>query len=132
MAIVTQYVKQPWVIVLLSALLLVAVDLVLDPVFVHLGIWIWITPGFYYGVPISNYVGWLFTGLVSAAILIILVRWRIGPAFQFPVFVAISLILILGFWSGYTLMIGLVIPFVMSVFLLGFLIWSFIKHWPTE
>jgi uncharacterized membrane protein len=81
MAIVTQYVKKLWLIILLSALLLVAVDLVLDPVFVHLGIWIWITPGFYYGVSISNYIGWFFKGLISAAILLILLRWRIGPTF---------------------------------------------------
>ncbi len=132
MAVVTQYVQKPWKIILLSGFLLVVVDLVLDPVFVHLGIWIWITPGIYYGVPLSNYIGWFFTGLISAAILLVLLRWRIEPSCQFPVFAAISLILILGFWSGYTLWTGLVIPFVVSLFLLGLIIWSFIKFWPIE
>jgi len=132
MAVVTQYVQRPWKIILLSGFLLVVVDLVLDPIFVHLGVWIWITPGIYYGVPLSNYIGWFFTGLISAAILLVLLRWRIGPSCQFPIFVAISLILILGFWSGYTLWIGLVIPFVVSLFLLVFIIWSFIKFWPIK
>ncbi|WP_211338318.1 bisanhydrobacterioruberin hydratase [Haloterrigena salifodinae] len=43
----------------------VAVDLVLDPAAVAIGFWAYIPPGGYYGVPASNYVGWLLSGTVA-------------------------------------------------------------------
>ena len=47
----------PWV--LGSALLLVLMDGVLDPGAAALGFWVWPEGGLYYGVPVSNYLGWL-------------------------------------------------------------------------
>ncbi|TFF91707.1 carotenoid biosynthesis protein, partial [Candidatus Thorarchaeota archaeon] len=52
------------IILPLSALLLVFVDLVLDPAAVVLNIWVWLEPGPYYGIPITNYTGWFVTALV--------------------------------------------------------------------
>ncbi|ADB61576.1 carotene biosynthesis associated membrane protein [Haloterrigena turkmenica DSM 5511] len=43
----------------------VAVDLVLDPAAVAIGFWAYVPPGSYYGVPASNYVGWLLSGTVA-------------------------------------------------------------------
>ena len=52
-------------VVCLSALAMTAWDLFLDPMMVSWGIWDWDHPGAYYGVPWTNFIGWL---LVSALV----------------------------------------------------------------
>ena len=46
-----------------------AVDLVLDPGAVALGFWAYGAGGAYYGVPASNYAGWLLSGTVAVVAL---------------------------------------------------------------
>ncbi|WP_255682173.1 bisanhydrobacterioruberin hydratase [Natrinema sp. SYSU A 869] len=46
----------------------VAVDLVLDPGAVAIGFWEYVPPGGYYGVPASNYWGWLLSGTVAVVL----------------------------------------------------------------
>jgi uncharacterized membrane protein len=50
---------------LLSALAFTAWDLFLDPQMVGWGFWVWEIPGQYFGIPLSNYFGWI---VVSALI----------------------------------------------------------------
>jgi putative membrane protein len=45
-----------------SALILVWMDTVLDPGATSLGFWVWPGGGAYYGVPVSNFAGWLLSG----------------------------------------------------------------------
>ncbi|UPW02322.1 carotenoid biosynthesis protein [Halorussus gelatinilyticus] len=53
----------------LAALAVVlVVDLVLDPAAVGLGFWTYDGGGFYYGVPLSNFLGWILSGLVAVSI----------------------------------------------------------------
>lgn len=54
-----------------SALAMTAWDLYLDPQMVGWGFWVWENPSGYFGIPWSNYFGWL---LVSA-----LVTWAANP-----------------------------------------------------
>jgi hypothetical protein len=55
--------------VMASALWLVLVDLVLDPVASGpLGFWRWEQPGAYFGVPTANFAGWFLVGLVAVRI----------------------------------------------------------------
>lgn len=49
---------------LLSALALTAWDLFLDPQMVGWGFWVWETPGIYFGIPLSNYLGWILTSFI--------------------------------------------------------------------
>jgi putative membrane protein len=51
--------------VVVSALAFTTWDLFVDPQMVQWGLWVWERPGVYFGVPLSNYGGWL---LVSALI----------------------------------------------------------------
>jgi len=44
------------------------VDLVLDPAAVAIGFWAYLPPGPYYGVPASNYAGWVLSGAVAVAL----------------------------------------------------------------
>ena len=45
----------------LSALAATAWDLVMDPIMVLGGHWVWEVQGAYFGIPLQNYVGWLAT-----------------------------------------------------------------------
>ncbi|MDZ7702195.1 MAG: bisanhydrobacterioruberin hydratase [Halobacteriales archaeon] len=49
----------------LALALVLAVDLVLDPAAVAIGFWAYPAAGAYYGVPASNYLGWLLSGAVG-------------------------------------------------------------------
>lgn len=49
---------------LVSGLVFTAWDLYLDPQWVARGLWIWETPGLYFGIPLSNYLGWVVTSAV--------------------------------------------------------------------
>lgn len=49
---------------LVSALVFTAWDLFLDPQWVARGLWTWETAGAYFGIPVSNYLGWLITSAV--------------------------------------------------------------------
>src|SRR5919112_833992 len=62
--------------VLYATLLLVWMDAVLDPGAASLGFWVWPQSGVYYGVPVSNYFGWLFSSSLAAVILLMLGRRR--------------------------------------------------------
>ncbi len=51
--------KQVFIVPLISAFLMVMWDLTVDPISSTLqGLWVWTTPGAYFGVPISNFLGW--------------------------------------------------------------------------
>ncbi|QLG48540.1 bisanhydrobacterioruberin hydratase [Natrinema halophilum] len=45
-----------------------AIDLVLDPGAVAIGFWTYTPPGGYYGVPVSNYWGWLLSSVVAVVL----------------------------------------------------------------
>lgn len=53
-----------------SVLLLVLQDALLDPAAVGLGFWSYAEGGVYHGVPLSNYLGWCFSGAVAQALLL--------------------------------------------------------------
>jgi putative membrane protein len=50
-----------------SLVILIGIDLVLDPAAVALGIWQY-QSGIYYGVPIQNFLGWLLSGAITLII----------------------------------------------------------------
>ncbi|QIN83727.1 carotenoid biosynthesis protein [Rubrobacter tropicus] len=102
--------------VLFSALLLVGIDAVLDPGATALGFWIWPEGGPYYGVPLSNFAGWLVSGAVSAALLLSVGRPRTPP----PPGSLDSLILATAFWTGTALFSGLIFPVLLGVLLFAF------------
>jgi lycopene beta-cyclase len=54
----------------LAPLALVAWDLGLDPLMVAKGFWTFSADGLYYGVPLSNFVGWYVSGFVLVWILV--------------------------------------------------------------
>lgn len=62
---------------LLGAVAAVVMDLILDPVAANIKeYWVWDGDGFYYGIPMSNFIGWFFIALTLHIIL-----W-VGIAFK--------------------------------------------------
>lgn len=89
-----------------TAVLLVLIDGVLDPGAAALGFWVWPEGGVYYGVPLSNYAGWLISGALASALLIAVGRPRGAP----PPGAVDSVILALSFWVGVAAFNGLLAP----------------------
>ena len=118
-AIAQRLAKNALAVVFLTATLNLLVDLVLDPAAVYSGFWFWVEPGVYYGVPIINFLGWIFTSVIYAGIIILFLNKAI-----LDVNLIQPLLPILSFWSGYTLLAGLMMPFILSVILL-FVYWFF-------
>lgn len=58
----------PLVRVASAVIAVVAVDAVLDPAAVAVGFWSYVPPGGYYGVPLSNYLGWVLSGTVAVVL----------------------------------------------------------------
>lgn len=106
--------------IIASALLLVVVDGVLDPGAVSLGFWVWPGGGPYYGVPLSNYGGWLISGLLASAILTAVGGPRFSTARIRPGLLD-SLILSLSLWLGVTVFSGLLFPAILAAALIAFL-----------
>ena len=96
-----------------STLVNVSIDLVIDPAAVHTGFWAWTNPGVYYGVPLVNFMGWVVTGFVYAAVFYLLAG--VEDDLPLPSSVSTSLIWILCFWTGYNLLNMLLIPAVLGV-----------------
>ncbi|NCG35516.1 MAG: carotenoid biosynthesis protein [Dehalococcoidales bacterium] len=49
---------------ILGAIIMVILDLVIDPIAVHvLKIWVWEDSGFYYNIPLHNFLGWFFLSI---------------------------------------------------------------------
>jgi len=57
-----------WSFIAITALAFTAWDLFLDPQMAGWGFWVWQPPGGYFGIPLSNYLGWL---VVSALLTLV-------------------------------------------------------------
>lgn len=105
--------------VLLSALLLVAIDAVLDPGAAALGFWSWPEGGPYYGVPLTNFAGWLLSGAASAALLLFVASPQTSP----PPGALDSAVLATAFWTGVALFSSLALPMLLGIVLFAFLLY---------
>jgi putative membrane protein len=106
--------KDPALWIGTTAVLLVGVDLAIDPGAVAAGFWAWDIPGAWYGVPVVNFLGWLFTGCITAAVLTALLGVVPGERGPPPLMVASSLLLALPLWAGYCAAKGLPIPAILG------------------
>ncbi|MFJ6001486.1 carotenoid biosynthesis protein [Arthrobacter sp. NPDC092385] len=107
--------------IVLGGLLLVVIDGVLDPGAVALGFWIWPGGGPYYGVPLSNYGGWLISGLIASA----LVTWIGGRRLTHEALrpgLLDSLLVSMFLWLGVCVFSGLVFPAVLAAALIVLLV----------
>jgi uncharacterized membrane protein len=65
---------------LLAAVIMTAWDLGMDPMMVHKQYWIWKVNGYYFGIPLQNYLGWLVTAFCFyVTYFAITRRWHAAP-----------------------------------------------------
>ncbi|MDG6243803.1 MAG: carotenoid biosynthesis protein [Methanolobus sp.] len=116
----------PLQIAILTTLLLLLADLVLDPAAVALQFWIWKEPGIFYGVPLMNFIGWVISGFVAAVIGVVMTRHELRE--DKPAALASSLLLIMFFWTGVCVYMKLLIPAFVGIAMIAFITWSTKGH----
>ncbi|HKH38243.1 MAG TPA: carotenoid biosynthesis protein [Rubrobacter sp.] len=104
--------------VLYATLLLVWMDAVLDPGAASLGFWVWPQGGVYYGVPLTNYAGWLLSGALATALLLATGRWSETPR---PALLD-SATIATSFWTGVAVLSGMFVPTLLGATLFAFLL----------
>ena len=97
-----------------ATLFLLLFDGVLDPGTVSQGFWKYHAGGLYYGVPLSNFGGWILSGLIGAAIFYFLSGKRI----DIPLTLVSSVTMIIAFWTSVCGFSGLWIPAILGAALL--------------
>jgi uncharacterized membrane protein len=55
-------------LVVFDGLFTVIIDLIMDPIQVHLGTWTWLDKGSYFGIPIGNFIGWFIVAILATGI----------------------------------------------------------------
>ena len=101
-----------------ATLLLVWMDAILDPGAASLGFWVWPQGGAYYGVPLSNYAGWLLSGALATTLLLTTGRWSETPR---PALLD-SAIIATSFWTGVSVLSGMVAPALLGATLFAYLL----------
>ncbi|MGQ0538188.1 MAG: carotenoid biosynthesis protein, partial [Gemmatimonadaceae bacterium] len=65
--------RTKWIWAAAAACMLTAWDVAMDPAMVATGHWVWREPGAFYGMPLSNWIGWLAVGALIARAMITVV-----------------------------------------------------------
>ncbi len=102
--------------------ILVGLDLLLDPAAVALGFWSYAAGGAYYGVPLTNVLGWV----LSASVVIIgldvaLDRARLAERCSTCPFMLDDLVSFALLWGVVAAMYGLIVPAALALGVLGVL-----------
>jgi putative membrane protein len=109
--------------VIITTLLVLATDFVLDPAAVALKFWVYTSNGIFYGVPLMNFLGWILSGFLASLITLYFLKDHIQDVTK-PSAVLSSLFLILVFWSGVCLYLGLLLPFLMGIIILIYILFE--------
>jgi len=104
--------------VLSATLLLVWMDAVIDPGAASLDFWTWPEGGAYYGVPLSNYAGWLLSGALATTLLLATGQWSETPR---PALLD-SATIATSFWTGVAVLSGLLAPALLGAMLFAYLL----------
>ena len=110
-----------WIIIILSTLMVLVADMVLDPAAVALKFWVYESQGFFYGVPLMNFLGWILTGFLSSLITMYFLKNNIYDSNK-PEGLVSSLFLILAFWSAVCLYLELILPALIGFTFLTFIL----------
>ena len=114
MALAARYQRSFGGLCVVATLFLLLFDGVLDPGTVSQDFWKYEAGGWYYGVPLSNFGGWIVSGLIGAAIFHLLS----GQRSDIPLPLVSSVTMILAFWTSVCGFSGLWIPAILGALLL--------------
>ncbi len=106
------------------AVALMVCDLVLDPGAVNQEFWSFPNGGFYYGVPLSNFGGWLLSGAIGCVLLMACLP---SPPTRAPRGMMSSLFLTLAFWTSVCTWTPLPVAAIIGwLLLIGLVYWIFL------
>ena len=108
----------PRILAFWSGLLLVVIDLILDPVAVAQGFWSFSESGRWYNIPWTNFLGWLLSGTVGSYLLLNLLQDANYPDAPKSQYMRWSLFCSLVFFSSAAFFLGLLWPGVIGVVLI--------------
>ncbi len=118
--------------VVLIAVFLVIFDLVIDPGAVKIGFWRYQGGGPFYGVPVSNFVGWVFSGTIAGIVMEIFAAIR-KPLLPAPVQLVSSAFFLLSYWTALAFFLGFVAPTLIGLGILLALMAFYAKyHYPFD
>lgn len=110
--------KNERTIFFVSIALLLLLDLVFDPAATRLGFWQWQNSGIYFGVPLTNYFGWILSSLLSVAVVFRLSKNNVLSNKYLSYIFLGNLFL----WTLINLMIGIFLPHLLGLLVLAILI----------
>lgn len=113
----------------LAIALVVVIDVVLDPAAVAIGFWAFDPPGAFYGVPLSNYLGWILSATVGVLLLELAFDWRgLERRLAECPFVLDDFVSFVLLWGGVNLLYGNWLP-ALAAGILGLLL---VRTGPVE
>lgn len=117
MALAARHARTVAGLCVVATIFLLLFDGVLDPGAVAQEFWRYEAGGFYYGVPLSNFFGWIVSGLIGAALFF----FGSGRRADVPITLVSSVTFILAFWTSVCGFSGLWIPALLGAALLGWI-----------
>ena len=120
MALAARHARSVAALCIIGTLFLLLFDGVLDPGAVNQEFWQYDAGGLYYGVPLTNFGGWIISGLIGAAIF----YYGSGKQLDVPLTLVSSVTLILAFWTSVCGFSGLWIPAALGAALLSWIAWQ--------
>ncbi len=113
--------------IVVVAVLLVTFDLVLDPGAVKIGFWQYEGGGAFYGVPLSNFLGWLFSGAIAGGVLEIFTYIK-KPLLPAPVQMISSTFFIVSFWTFIAFFSAMYWPMIIGIVVVALLVAFYVKY----
>ncbi|MDI6770052.1 MAG: carotenoid biosynthesis protein [Anaerolineales bacterium] len=88
-----------------GGLIMTAWDIVMDPVMVAGGHWIWEVDGAFFGIPLQNFWGWWLTTFSAFALYFLLARPQAPAGFRFErlaitLYAVTGMAVVVGAWLG--------------------------------
>jgi bisanhydrobacterioruberin hydratase len=114
---------------IIATILLVLVDMVLDPGAVASGYWYFTGPSFLYNVPLSNFLGWVVSGIFGNIILWkLLNKSNTDYSEQSNKYIMFSLFMTLVYWTTIVFWYQLYISVLLGIILIGLIV----NYWVEE
>lgn len=115
-----------------TAVILVIFDLVLDPGAVKLGFWRYEGGGIFYGVPVSNFLGWLFSGAIAGIVLEVYFLIK-KPLLPIPAQMISSAFFIVALWTFIAFFSAMYWPLGLGIVVMTLLaVFYFKNHYEFE
>lgn len=110
--------QRKWILIVTGTFVLLGMDFIIDPAAVALNYWSYNNGGFYYGIPLSNFAGWVLSGTIA---MIICNHFFPSTTERFPSYIHLTTLIHFFFFIGVVFYFQLWIPFIIGIIYLTIL-----------